>query len=237
MPTLDDAVEYIRMGDKEQGRLILEEMLETDENNEDIWLWLCTVVDSDEDREICLENVLAINPDNAVAQRAVEALRAGTFRQNDLLSDLIELDEEEPREEATFLDDFVVADDELALPSTMAKSKPRTKKKSGFSINMRLILLLVLVLVVVLVLGAVAAFSLLGGGDGGDGTTTPGQVDNPPTQQSQEAAPLPTDTPTPTPTPTDTPTPTRTPFQLPTPKPPEVPTPTATRVVSPTPSR
>ncbi len=86
MPTLDEAVEYIRMGDKETGRQMLEEILETDENNEEIWLWLSSVVETDEDREICLENVLALDPDNIVAQKGLEALQSGTFNVNDLLS-------------------------------------------------------------------------------------------------------------------------------------------------------
>ena len=69
MPTLDDAINAIRAGNREEGRQILEEVLETDESNEDVWLWLSSVVETDEDREICLENVLALNPDNVVARQ------------------------------------------------------------------------------------------------------------------------------------------------------------------------
>ena len=67
MPMLDDAIQAIRMGDKDEGRRLLEEILESDESNEDVWLWLTTVVDTDEDREVCLENVLALNANNAQA--------------------------------------------------------------------------------------------------------------------------------------------------------------------------
>ena len=107
MPTLDEAIEYIRMGNREEGRQILEEILESDEGNEEVWLWLSSVVDSDEDREICLENVLALNPDNIVAQKGLEALQSGTFNVSDLLSDVLEEDQEE--EEVSFIDDFINA--------------------------------------------------------------------------------------------------------------------------------
>ena len=80
MPTLDDAITVIRTGNTERGREILEEILETDESNEEVWLWLSSVVDSDEDREICLENVLAINPANIVAQRGSGRIRRGSGR-------------------------------------------------------------------------------------------------------------------------------------------------------------
>jgi hypothetical protein len=239
MPALEDAIQHIRMGNREQGRQILEEMLETEENNEDIWLWLSSVVESDEDREICLENVLAINPNNGVARRGIDALRAGTFNANDLLSEV--LDQQQDMVESTFLDDFVMASDEseeeLELPSTMAKSKPKTKAKKkgkgGLGLNPRLLILAALVLIVVLILAGIAAFTLLSGGDSGGEVTAP--VENPPTEQQGPASAPPTDTPSPTPLPTDTPTPTVTRFQLPTPLPTPEPSPTATRVVSPTP--
>ena len=38
MPMLDDAIQAIRMGDKDEGRRLLEEILESDESNEDVWL-------------------------------------------------------------------------------------------------------------------------------------------------------------------------------------------------------
>ncbi len=235
MPTLDDAINVIRTGNREQGREILEEILETDENNEEVWLWLSSVVDSNEDREICLENVLAINPDNIVAKKGLEALRQGTFNVHNMMEEALEDFEEVAEEQgdfsgATFLDEFSMADEdgeeELEFPSTM---KP---PKKGGGLNVRIILIVALVLCVVLALGGAAAYNIFLGGDGGDS----GPVDVPPQdtpadggqEQPVEA------TETPIPTPTDTPTPTNTPFQLPTKEPTEPPTPTATVVVSPT---
>lgn len=238
MSTLDEAIQYIRMGNREEGRQILEEILEVDENNEEVWLWLTSVVETDEDREVCFENVLALNPDNIVAQKGLEALRSGTFNVNDIFSAALE----EEEAEGTFLDEFTVAGDEfeegeafdeLEMPSTMAK--PKKKKKGG--INIRLIILLVLVLVLILALvGGAAAYFMLGLG-GTDSTP----AEQPPAQETpaegQGPAAAPTETPTPTATPTLTPTPTITPFELPTAVPTNTPTATATRVVSPTPSQ
>ncbi|PDV99045.1 tetratricopeptide repeat protein [Candidatus Chloroploca asiatica] len=50
-------------------------LLETDEQNEQAWLWLAKLVDEPEERRICLENVLMINPANAYAQRNLAALQ------------------------------------------------------------------------------------------------------------------------------------------------------------------
>lgn len=242
MPTLEEAIGHIRMGNREHGRQILEEILENEETNEDVWLWLSAAVDSNEDREICLENVLALNPDNIIAQRGLGALQSGTFNANDLLADILELDEEEAEEEekqeATFLDDFVRADDEdeeLELPSSMKESKPRRAKKSGRGgLNVRMVILAVLIVGVMLVLGAVAAFSLFGGNNG---TATDQPTDTPVIQeQEQPAEPTATDTPEPTVTATSTPTP-RPRLTLPVATLTREPSPTATRVVSPTPSR
>lgn len=246
MSMLDDAIQTIRMGNRDEGRRLLEEILETDENNEEVWLWLSSVVDSDEDREVCLENVLALNPNNVVAQKGLEALRSGTFNVQDLMSEAIE---DEPISGSTFLDDFrrsadsLDEDEELVMPSTMAKSKgkgtkQKTAKKGGFKLNPRLILLAVFVVFIILALGSLAvARVFLGGEDAGD-------TGAPVVQPSQETPveggePPATDQPpavdTAPPLPTDTPTPTNTPFQLPTPKPTDLPTPTATPVVPPTP--
>ena len=99
MPTLEDAVEAIRLGNPDEGRQILEELLETEEDNPEIWLWLSTVVDNDEDREICLENALALEPDSSVAQRGLDTLKAGAFNPNIILDELLDVEEDELSEQ------------------------------------------------------------------------------------------------------------------------------------------
>lgn len=242
MSMLDDAIQAIRMGNREEGRRLLEQLLETEENNEQIWLWLTSVVDSDEDREVCLENVLALNPQNVVARRGLEALRQGTFNINDVMSQVLEPEEvEEPGSGRTFLDEFELSQDnldgELVMPSTMADGKAKTKapkSKSGGGINVRRILLIAFVLLILCALGAAVAFNVfLGGGqDNETGAPPPEQPGQAAPGGGEEAVPEATATATPT----DTPTPTNTPdLSLPTRRPTEPPTPTSTPVVPPTP--
>ncbi|MCG3212004.1 MAG: hypothetical protein FOGNACKC_05651 [Anaerolineae bacterium] len=243
MPTLEDAIQHIRMGNRAEGRALLEDLLDADENNEDIWLWLSTVVDSDDDREICLENVLALDPNNVVALRGIEALRSGIFDTDDLLRELMEDTSPESTEPAgTFLDDFMIGedeglvdDDDLLLPSEVRK---RAKKKRGGKVNVRLIILAVLGLILVVILGGLAVASIFFFENSGGGPEATAVVTEEAPGQNPQVEPSAAPTDTPTPGPTDTPTVTAVPkLQLPTPKPTDLPTPTATRVVSPTPIR
>jgi len=61
-------------GRAEEARQTLLQVTELDERNERAWLWLSGVIESSDDRRICLENVLAINPDNPHAQRGLQLL-------------------------------------------------------------------------------------------------------------------------------------------------------------------
>jgi hypothetical protein len=63
-----------KAGDAERAYELLLKVVEVDEYNEQAWLWLSSVVESDADREVCLENVLAINPDNKLAKAGLEHL-------------------------------------------------------------------------------------------------------------------------------------------------------------------
>ena len=65
---LQEGIAAVKSGQKEQARKLLMQVVELDERNEQGWLWLSGVVETVEDRRICLENVLAINPHNAHAQ-------------------------------------------------------------------------------------------------------------------------------------------------------------------------
>lgn len=63
-----------KAGEREMARDLLMRIVEQDERNIKAWLWLSSVVDRPDDRQICLENVLAIDPDNQVARRGLELL-------------------------------------------------------------------------------------------------------------------------------------------------------------------
>ena len=72
---LKQGITALNAGQKAEARQLLMQVVQQDERNEMGWLWLSGTVDTDEDRRICLENVLAINPNSGIAQRGLEALR------------------------------------------------------------------------------------------------------------------------------------------------------------------
>jgi hypothetical protein len=63
-------------GNAETAYELLVKVVDVDEYNEQAWLWLSSVVETDADREVCLENVLAINPDNKVAKAGLVHLHS-----------------------------------------------------------------------------------------------------------------------------------------------------------------
>lgn len=69
-------IEAARAGKREEAYELLIKAIELDETNETAWLWLSGLVDSPEDQQTCLENVLTINPHNEKALRGLEMLRA-----------------------------------------------------------------------------------------------------------------------------------------------------------------
>ena len=72
---LKQAIAAAKAGRKAEARRLLEAVLDADERNEQAWLWLGEVVESEEERLICLENVLVINPDNQTARQGLAFLR------------------------------------------------------------------------------------------------------------------------------------------------------------------
>ncbi len=72
--TLQQAVTAAKAGRTAEARHLLETVLDADRHNEQAWIWMSSVVDSDEDRVICLENVLTINPQNEMARKGLAAL-------------------------------------------------------------------------------------------------------------------------------------------------------------------
>jgi hypothetical protein len=72
---LRQGIAAAKAGDAQRAYDLLLKVAEVDEYNEQAWLWLSSVVESDQDREVCLENVLAINPDNKLAKVGLVHLR------------------------------------------------------------------------------------------------------------------------------------------------------------------
>ncbi|HEX2905825.1 MAG TPA: hypothetical protein VHO69_03125 [Phototrophicaceae bacterium] len=70
-----EGISAYRAGKKEEARTFLLKAVEIDEHNEQAWLWLSAVVDSPDEQQICLENVLAINPNNERARQGLQFLQ------------------------------------------------------------------------------------------------------------------------------------------------------------------
>lgn len=68
------AVDAYKTGDKNEARTLLERAIELDSYNETAWLWLSAVVDTKEEQQTCLENVLVINPENERARQGLQSL-------------------------------------------------------------------------------------------------------------------------------------------------------------------
>ncbi len=66
------ALKALRAGDKEQARSLLLSVVDEQEDNERAWLYLSAAVETLEEQQICLENVLAINPANEKARQGLE---------------------------------------------------------------------------------------------------------------------------------------------------------------------
>ena len=73
---LREGIAAARAGHKEQARDLLLQVIAQDEESEAAWLWLSGVVDDPAERQICLENVLTLDPDNVAARRGLDWLRA-----------------------------------------------------------------------------------------------------------------------------------------------------------------
>ncbi|HYP41309.1 MAG TPA: hypothetical protein VEX13_13200, partial [Chloroflexia bacterium] len=67
-----------RNGDKNAARTLLTQVVERDPHNEQAWMWLSGVVAEPEEQQICLENVLVINPHNTKARKGLEFISAKT---------------------------------------------------------------------------------------------------------------------------------------------------------------
>ena len=71
---LQRGINAARSGNRSLGRRLLLQVTQEDPNNEQAWLWLASCVTTLRERRYCLERVLEINPDNEIAQRAMQQL-------------------------------------------------------------------------------------------------------------------------------------------------------------------
>jgi tetratricopeptide (TPR) repeat protein len=72
---LKEGIAAARAGQAAQARACLLPVVQADERNVQAWYWLSRVFESLDEREICLENVLALDPGHAAVQSELAALR------------------------------------------------------------------------------------------------------------------------------------------------------------------
>ena len=74
-------VEAAREGKKAEAKNFFQQVVDLDDKNEKAWMWLASVVETDEERRVCLSNALFINPNNERAQAAMTKLDARSQQQ------------------------------------------------------------------------------------------------------------------------------------------------------------
>ena len=72
MGQLEQAIELVRLGDKEQAREILKNILRADKNNETAWLYMTSCVKTKGEFRRCVREVLRLNPENEIALELAE---------------------------------------------------------------------------------------------------------------------------------------------------------------------
>lgn len=74
---LQAAIQDVKQGNLKAGKIALAQVINTEPNSsyaEKAWLWMSATFSDTQQKRMCLENVLKINPDNVTAQKGLEKL-------------------------------------------------------------------------------------------------------------------------------------------------------------------
>jgi hypothetical protein len=71
---LAQGIAALKAGDKARARELLGRAIQHNPRDELAWLWMSGAVETDWDRQRCLQRVLAINPHNAAARQGLASL-------------------------------------------------------------------------------------------------------------------------------------------------------------------
>jgi tetratricopeptide (TPR) repeat protein len=123
---LQAGIAAAKTGQRERARGMLLRVIEHDEENVTAWLWLSGLVDDLEERQICLENVVALEPDNALARKGLDHLQ----RQRETAPPPLEANELEPEErtEPAVARPYDAFDDEYLCPNCTAETEPKDRR-------------------------------------------------------------------------------------------------------------
>jgi thioredoxin-like negative regulator of GroEL len=77
-PNLDDlmrlGVRTAKAGNRDNARVIFQQVLDQDKRNEAAWLWMASLAENSVDRRRYLETVLQLNPDNQTAANQLASM-------------------------------------------------------------------------------------------------------------------------------------------------------------------
>lgn len=71
---IEQAIARVNAGELEEGRALLEQVLEQDPMNDRAWVWLSGCVEGEMQRRICLQQALRANPNNQAALDGMQLL-------------------------------------------------------------------------------------------------------------------------------------------------------------------
>jgi GrpB-like predicted nucleotidyltransferase (UPF0157 family) len=77
-------IQTARKGNKPNARMIFQQILDADKQNERAWLWMAAVAETPEDRFRYLRTVLRINPHNQTALRELKKMQQRRESSNSL---------------------------------------------------------------------------------------------------------------------------------------------------------
>jgi len=123
-----EGVRAFRAGNKGEARVLLEKAVEADSYNEDAWLWLSAVVETQEEQRTCLENVIVINPNNDKARQGLRSLGIDPDSITSEGGDATAVDEADPFSDTSFVADPPA---QQTNTSTDAPRKPRGEDVSS----------------------------------------------------------------------------------------------------------
>jgi hypothetical protein len=71
---MEQAIAHVIAGELDEGRTLLEQVLEQDPMNDRAWVWLSGCVEGEMQRRICLQQALRANPNNQAALDGMQLL-------------------------------------------------------------------------------------------------------------------------------------------------------------------